>query len=192
MILASNSPRRKEILENFGFNLKIITKNIEEISDKKEITDKIMDIANKKVLVVAKDYPNEYVVGSDTVVVIDNEILGKPKNEIEIYTMLKKLSNREHEVITSFSLVNISKNLSISDFEISKVQFKNISDEDIKWYIGTKEPFDKAGAYGIQGKGSYFVEKIQGDFFSIMGFPIGKFVRTLNKIGISLNDIDKL
>lgn len=192
MILASNSPRRKEILENFGFNLKIITKNIEEISDKKNITDKIMDIANKKVLVVAKDYPNEYVVGSDTVVVIDNEILGKPKNEIEIYNMLKKLSNREHEVITSFSLVNISKNLSISDFEISKVQFKNISDEDIKWYIGTKEPFDKAGAYGIQGKGSYFVEKIQGDFFSIMGFPIGKFVRTLNKIGISLNDIDKL
>lgn len=192
MILASNSPRRKEILENFGFNLKIITKNIEEISDKKNITDKIIDIANKKVLVVAKDYPNEYVVGSDTVVVIDNEILGKPKNEIEIYNMLKKLSNREHEVITSFSLVNISKNLSISDFEISKVQFKNISDEDIKWYIGTKEPFDKAGAYGIQGKGSYFVEKIQGDFFSIMGFPIGKFVRTLNKIGISLNDIDKL
>ncbi|MCI6153263.1 MAG: Maf family protein [Fusobacterium perfoetens] len=192
MILASNSPRRKEILENFGFNLKIITKNIEEISDKKNITDKIMDIANKKVLVVAKDYPNEYVIGSDTVVVIDNEILGKPKNEIEIYNMLKKLSNREHEVITSFSLVNISKNLSISDFEISKVQFKNISDEDIKWYIGTKEPFDKAGAYGIQGKGSYFVEKIQGDFFSIMGFPIGKFVRTLNKIGISLNDIDKL
>ncbi|WP_027129346.1 nucleoside triphosphate pyrophosphatase [Fusobacterium perfoetens] len=192
MILASNSPRRKEILENFGFNLKIITKNIEEISDKKNITDKIMDIANKKVLAVAKDYPNEYVVGSDTVVVIDNEILGKPKNENEIYTMLKKLSNREHEVITSFSLVNISKNLSISDFEISKVQFKNISDEEIKWYIDTKEPFDKAGAYGIQGKGSYFVEKIQGDFFSIMGFPIGKFVRTLNKIGISLSDIDKL
>ncbi|NME35891.1 MULTISPECIES: nucleoside triphosphate pyrophosphatase [Fusobacterium] len=192
MILASNSPRRKEILENFGFNLKIITKNIKEISDKKNITDKIMDIANKKVLAVAKDYPNDYVVGSDTVVVIDNEILGKPKNENEIYNMLKKLSNREHEVITSFSLVNISKNLSISDFEISKVQFKNISDEDIKWYIDTKEPFDKAGAYGIQGKGSFFVEKIQGDFFSIMGFPIGKFVRTLNKIGISLSDIDKL
>lgn len=192
MILASNSPRRKEILENFGFNLKIITKNIEEISDKKEITDKIMDIANKKVLAVAKDYPNEYVVGSDTVVVVDNEILGKPKDEKDIYNMLRKLSNKEHEVITSFSLVNISKNLSISDFEISKVYFKNISDEEIKWYIGTKEPFDKAGAYGIQGKGSYFVEKIQGDFFSIMGFPIGKFVRTLNKIGISLNDIDKL
>lgn len=192
MILASNSPRRKEILENFGFNLKIISKNIEEVSNKKYITDKIIDIANKKVLAVAKDYPNEYVVASDTVVVVDNEILGKPKNKNEIYNMLKKLSNREHEVITSFSLVNISKNLSISDFEISKVQFKSISDEDIKWYINTNEPFDKAGAYGIQGKGSFFVEKIQGDFFSIMGFPIGKFVRTLNKIGISLSDIDKL
>lgn len=192
MILASNSPRRKEILENFGFSLEIKTKNIEEISDEKEIIKKVEDIARKKVMAVAIDNPNEFVIGADTVVVIDNKILGKPKNEKNIYEMLHLLSGRTHQVITSFSFINISKNIDIKDSQISDVSFKNISDEEIKWYIDTKEPFDKAGSYGIQGKGSYFVEKIDGDFFSVMGFPIGKFVRTLANIGISLEEIKKL
>lgn len=192
MILASNSPRRKEILENFGFSLEIKTKNIEEISDEKEIIKKVEDIARKKVMAVAMDNPNEFVIGADTVVVIDNKILGKPKNEKDIYEMLHLLSGRTHQVITSFSFINISKNIDIKDSQISDVSFKNISDEEIKWYIDTKEPFDKAGSYGIQGKGSYFVEKIDGDFFSVMGFPIGKFVRTLANIGISLEEIKKL
>lgn len=192
MILASNSPRRKEILENFGFSLEIKTKNIEEISDEKEIIKKVEDIARKKVMAVSMDNPNEFVVGADTVVVIDNKILGKPKNEKDIYEMLHLLSGRTHQVITSFSFINISKNIDIKDSQISEVSFKNISDEEIKWYIDTKEPFDKAGSYGIQGKGSYFVENINGDFFSVMGFPIGKFVRTLANIGISLEEIKKL
>lgn len=192
MILASNSPRRKEILENFGFSLEIKTKNIEEISDEKEIIKKVEDIARKKVMAVAMDNPNEFVIGADTVVVIDNKILGKPKNEKDIYEMLHLLSGRTHQVITSFSFINISKNIDIKDSQISDVSFKNISDEEIKWYIDTKEPFDKAGSYGIQGKGSYFVEKIDGDFFSVMGFPIGKFVRTLANIDISLEEIKKL
>lgn len=192
MILASNSPRRKEILENFGFNLKIITKNIDEVSDEKDIIKKIEDIANKKVLAVAESYPNEFVIGADTVVVIDDLILGKPKNKKDIYDMLHLLSGKSHKVITSFSLVNISKNIFIRDSEISNVYFKNITDEEIAWYINTKEPFDKAGAYGIQGKGSYFVEKIDGDFFAVMGFPIGKFVRTLAENNISLKDIKNL
>ncbi|WP_300328869.1 nucleoside triphosphate pyrophosphatase [Fusobacterium sp.] len=192
MILASNSPRRKEILENFGFSLEIKTKNIEEISDEKEIIKKVEDIARKKVMAVAMDNPNEFVIGADTVVVIDNKILGKPKSEKDIYEMLHLLSGRTHQVITSFSFINISKNIDIKDSQISDVSFKNISDEEIKWYIDTKEPFDKAGSYGIQGKGSYFVEKIDGDFFSVMGFPIGKFVRTLANIDISLEEIKKL
>ena len=192
MILASNSPRRKEILENFGFNLKVITKNIEEVSDEKDIIKRIEDIARKKVLAVAEVYPNEFVVGADTVVVVDDKILGKPKDKKDIYEMLHSLSGKSHKVITSFSFVNISKNISISDSEVSEVYFKNITDEEISWYIDTKEPFDKAGSYGIQGKGSYFVERIDGDFFAVMGFPIGKFVRTLVKNNISLDDIKKL
>ena len=192
MILASNSPRRKEILENFGFNLKVITKNIDEVSDEEDIIKRIEDIARKKVLAVAEVYPNEFVVGADTVVVVDDKILGKPKDKKDIYEMLHSLSGRSHKVITSFSFVNISKNISISDSEVSEVYFKNITDEEISWYIDTKEPFDKAGSYGIQGKGSYFVERIDGDFFAVMGFPIGKFVRALAKNSISLDDIKKL
>ena len=192
MILASASPRRKEILENFGFSFKTIVKNIDETSDKTHAEEKILEIAEKKARAVAIDFPDENVVGADTVVVVDGKILGKPKNKEEAFSMLKSLSGRSHEVITAFSFININKNISYSDYEITKVYFKNLTDDEINWYINTKEPMDKAGAYGIQGKGAFFVEKIEGDFFSVMGFPLGKFVRFLNKTGFNLNDLEKI
>lgn len=192
MILASASPRRKEILENFGFSFKTIVKNIDETSDKAKAEEKILEIAEKKARAAAIDFPDENVAGADTVVVVDGKILGKPKNEEEAFSMLKSLSGRSHEVITAFSFININKNISYSDYEITKVYFKNLTDDEINWYINTKEPMDKAGAYGIQGKGAFFVEKIEGDFFSVMGFPLGKFVRFLNKTGFNLNDLEKI
>lgn len=192
MILASASPRRKEILENFGFSFKTIVKNIDETSDKTRAEEKILEIAEKKARAAAIDFPDENVIGADTVVVVDEKILGKPKDEKEAFSMLKSLSGRSHEVITAFSFININKNISYSDYEITKVYFKNLTDDEINWYINTKEPMDKAGAYGIQGKGAFFVEKIEGDFFSVMGFPLGKFVRFLNKTGFNLNDLEKI
>lgn len=192
MILASASPRRKEILENFGFSFKTIVKNIDETSDKTRAEEKILEIAEKKARAAAIDFPDENVVGADTVVVVDGKILGKPKNKEEAFSMLKYLSGRSHEVITAFSFININKNISYSDYEITKVYFKNLTDDEINWYINTKEPMDKAGAYGIQGKGAFFVEKIEGDFFSVMGFPLGKFVRFLNKTGFNLNNLEKI
>ncbi|MFR9019309.1 MAG: Maf family protein [Fusobacterium sp.] len=192
MILASASPRRKEILENFGFSFKTIVKNIDETSDKTRAEEKILEIAEKKAKAAAIDFPDENVVGADTVVVVDGKILGKPKDEKEAFSMLKSLSGRSHEVITAFSFININKNISYSDYEITKVYFKNLTDDEINWYINTKEPMDKAGAYGIQGKGAFFLEKIEGDFFSVMGFPLGKFVRFLNKTGFNLNDLEKI
>ena len=192
MILASASPRRKEILENFGFSFKTIVKNIDETSDKTRAEEKILEIAEKKARATAIDLPDENIVGADTVVVVDGKILGKPKDEKEAFSMLKSLSGRSHEVITAFSFININKNISYSDYEITKVYFKNLTDDEINWYINTKEPMDKAGAYGIQGKGAFFVEKIEGDFFSVMGFPLGKFVRFLNKTGFNLNDLEKI
>lgn len=192
MILASASPRRKEILENFGFSFKTIVKNIDETSDKTRAEEKILEIAEKKARAAAIDFPDENVVGADTVVVVDGKILGKPKDEKEAFSMLKSLSGRSHEVITAFSFININKNISYSDYEITKVYFKNLTDDEINWYINTKEPMDKAGAYGIQGKGAFFVEKIEGDFFSVMGFPLGKFVRFLNETGFNLNDLEKI
>lgn len=192
MILASASPRRKEILENFGFSFKTIVKNIDETSDKTHAEEKILEIAEKKARAAAINFPDENVVGADTVVVVDGKILGKPKNKEEAFSMLKSLSGRSHEVITAFSFININKNISYSDYEITKVYFKNLTDDEINWYINTKEPMDKAGAYGIQGKGAFFVEKIEGDFFSVMGFPLGKFVRFLNKTGFNLNNLEKI
>lgn len=192
MILASASPRRKEILENFGFSFKTIVKNIDETSNKTRAEEKILEIAEKKAKAAAIDFPDENVIGADTVVVVDGKILGKPKDEKEAFSMLKSLSGRSHEVITAFSFININKNISYSDYEITKVYFKNLTDDEINWYINTKEPMDKAGAYGIQGKGAFFVEKIEGDFFSVMGFPLGKFVRFLNKTGFNLNDLEKI
>lgn len=192
MILASKSPRRKEILENIGFNLVIKSEDIEEVSDKIEVVEKIKDIAYKKVEAVAKKYPNEYVVGADTIVEVDGDIIGKPKDEEEAKKILQRLSNRSHNVITAFSFINKSKDICIKDVVITKVYFKELSPEMIEWYIASKEPMDKAGAYGIQDKGSIFVEKIEGDFFTVMGFPIERFMKRLNELGIKLKDIERI
>ncbi|MFA6709199.1 MAG: Maf family protein [Fusobacterium sp.] len=192
MILASKSPRRKEILENFGFNLQIKTKEIEEVSSKENIIEKIKDISNKKAYEVANENKDDFIVSADTIVSINNKILGKPKNQEDVYNMLRELSGKSHEVITAFSIININKNIYYSDAEITKVFFNEITDAEIKWYIETKEPFDKAGSYGIQGKGALFVNKIEGDFFSVMGFPLGKFLRALKKLNIDLNCLEKL
>lgn len=192
MILASKSPRRKEILENIGFNLVIKSEDIEEVSDKIEVVEKIKDIAYKKVEAVAKKYPNEYVVGADTIVEVDGDIIGKPKDEEEAKKILQRLSNRSHNVITAFSFINKSKDICIKDVAIIKVYFKDLSPEMIEWYIASKEPMDKAGAYGIQDKGSIFVEKIEGDFFTVMGFPVERFMERLNELGIKLKDIERI
>lgn len=192
MILASASPRRKEILENFGFSFRTIVKNIDEISNKSTAVEKIKDIAEKKAKAVAEDFPNEYVVGADTAVVVDGKILGKPHNRLEAFNMLKSLSGKSHEVITAFSFINLTEKILYSDCEVTKVYFKTLTDDEINWYIDTKEPMDKAGAYGIQGKGAFFVEKIEGDFFSVMGFPLGKFIRFLSSAGFDLNNLEKI
>lgn len=192
MILASKSPRRKEILEDTGFKIQIISAQVEETSSKDSITDKIMDIARKKTMAVAKMYPDEFVVGADTIVEVDGKIIGKPKNEADAFNTLKILSGREHNVITAYSLINLSKKIDITDYDITKVSFRELSDNMIKWYISTNEPMDKAGSYGIQGKGAVFVNGINGDFFSVMGLPIGKFVEKISQLGIELKEIENI
>ena len=192
MILASNSQRRQEILKDAGFNFKVITSNIEEISDKKNITERILDIAEKKLEQIAKNNINEFVLAADTVVELDGKILGKPKNREEAFRFLKSLSGKVHRVITAYVFKNISKNILIREVVISEVKFFDLDDETINWYLDTGEPFDKAGAYGIQGYGRILVEKINGDYYSIMGFPISNFLENLRKIGYKISQIDKI
>lgn len=192
MILASTSPRRKEILTKIGFNLEIKTKEVEEVSNKVDIYEKIEEIALKKAIGIALENPKEYVVSADTVIGLDGEIIGKANSENEAKKILKKLSGREHLVITAYSLINIEKNIKIVTHSVSKVFFKKLSNELIEWYLSTGEYTDKAGAYAIQGKGAIFVEKIEGDFLTIVGFPLSDFIDKLEKIGININDIDKI
>ena len=192
MILASNSKRRQEILKDAGFNFKVITSNIKEISDKKIITEKVLDIAEKKLEQIAKDNKNEFILAADTVVELNGKIFGKPKNREEASSFLKTLSGQIHRVITAYVFKNISKNILIKEIVVSEVKFFDLDDETINWYLDTGEPFDKAGAYGIQGYGRILVEKINGDFYSIMGFPISNFLENLRKIGYKISQIDKI
>lgn len=192
MILASNSPRRREILENLGFNLEIKVKEVDEISLKLETSEKIKEISYKKAIEVAKENITSFVVGADTVVELDGVILGKPKYKEEAREMLNKLSGRVHNVITAYTLINIERDIHITKCVESKVFFKKISEEEIDWYIESEEPMDKAGAYGIQGLGSIFVEKIEGDFYAIMGFPVNSFIETLQELGVSIKKIKEI
>ena len=192
MILASNSQRRQEILKDAGFNFRVITSNIEEISDKENVIERILDIAEKKLEQIAKNNVNEFILAADTVVELDKNIFGKPKDREEAFKFLKLLSGKIHRVITAYVFKNISKNILIREVVISEVKFFDLDDETINWYLDTGEPFDKAGAYGIQGYGRVLVEKIDGDYNSIMGFPISNFLKNLRKIGYKISQIDKI
>lgn len=136
----------------------------------------------KKGIDIASRQKSDLVISADTIVVLDNTVLGKPKDEIEARKMITSLSGRTHQVITGISLINLDNNKKIIDYVISNVKFKNLSEEDINDYIRTKESLDKAGAYGIQGYGALLVEEIQGDYFNIVGLPISRLSDLLKNI----------
>ncbi|WP_053831341.1 Maf family protein [Paraclostridium bifermentans] len=187
IILASGSPRRKEILENTNLKFSVITSDIDErIFENEEPIQLVLRLAFEKCMSVAQNNPSDLVIGADTIVVLDNEILGKPKNEEEAFNTLSKLSNREHQVITGMSIVNLENEKKLVDYAISNVKFKKLTDQDIKDYISTKECLDKAGSYGIQGYGALLVEEIKGDYFNIVGLPISKLSDIL-KINFNIN-----
>lgn len=187
IILASASPRRKEILENTKLKFRIIKSDVdEEILEGESPKQVAMRLSFEKCMDVASKHKSSLVIGADTIVVLDDMILGKPKDEDEAYDMLKKLSNTVHQVITGISLINLDGNKKIIDYVVSNVKFKDLSEEDIKDYIKTNESLDKAGAYGIQGYGALLVEEIQGDYFNIVGLPISK-ISDLLRIHFSIN-----
>lgn len=181
IILASKSPRRREILENTKVRFSIKESQIDEVIKADESPkETVMRLAYEKALDVANNNKESLVIGADTIVVINDQILGKPKNEEEAYNMIKLLSGKTHYVITGFALINLSLNKKVIDCEVSQVTFKELSEECIKDYLNTKESLDKAGAYGIQGYGGLLVNNIQGDYFNIVGLPISKISDCLN------------
>lgn len=175
VILASASPRRKQILENTKLQFSIEKSNINEVFFENETPENMVTrLAYEKAFDVAKYNQDKLVIGADTIVVLEDKVLGKPKDEQEAYDMIKNLSNKTHKVITGISLINLSINKIVKDYVVSYVTFKNLSEDSIKDYISTKESLDKAGAYGIQGYGALLVDHIQGDYFNIVGLPISK------------------
>lgn len=175
-ILASASPRRRELIKLINENTEFISADVDETVPETVNTEDAPEfLACKKALAVAKEYENDLVIGCDTSVIIDDIILGKPKDDSDAYNMLKLLSGRNHKVITGCCLVCNGKTLSFSC--VSKVKFYDLSDTEIKEYVKTGECNDKAGAYGIQGKGSLLVEKIDGDYFNIVGLPVSMLNR---------------
>lgn len=182
IVLASASPRRKELLERLNIQPIIAQKSISEKINSGELPEVVvMSLAFKKALAISYSYPDDIVIGADTIVVNDGVILGKPNDEGEAYKMLKNLSSKSHKVITGISILSQSKGIKIIDYESTIVKFRELSDRQIKNYIFTKEPLDKAGSYGIQGLGAVFVEKIDGCYFNVVGLPLSKLDNLLRK-----------
>ncbi|MDI6779528.1 MAG: Maf family protein [Bacteroidota bacterium] len=181
IILASASPRRQELLRQIGIDFEVRTSSVDEIFDKSISPERnAVRLAELKAFEVANDFDDAFIIGADTIVVINDEILGKPANDEDAFTILKKLSRNEHRVFTGFAIVDKPSNKYISDYEETVVKFRELDDDEILSYIKSKSPNDKAGAYGIQDDfGSVFVERINGCFYNVVGFPISKFYITL-------------
>ena len=179
LILASNSPRRKEILQNNGFTFKVIPSNVEEKPINNTSPENYVKyLAELKATDVYLKYKN-VVLGADTIVVLDNKILGKPKDSIDAYNTLKSLSNNTHIVLTGYCIISDSKK--IVGVDKTYVTFNELSDELINSYIDKKLCFDKAGSYGIQD-GFPLVSNIKGDYDNVVGLPIKKIKRILKDL----------
>lgn len=187
IVLASASPRRKALLENLGLVFEAIPADIDETIDGEFSEQLIEKLALDKADYVAQKLTESaIVIGSDTVVVVDNQILGKPKDKDDAERMLKLLSGKTHEVISAIALIDTSDNTILCDSVISKVKFRKLEDSEIENYINTGEPDDKAGAYAIQGFASVFVESIDGCYNNIVGISVYKLAQMLKKFGINI------
>lgn len=187
-ILASASPRRKELLSIYVKDFKIMPADIDEtVPDNIALEDAPLYIAKEKaVAVFNKLNEDEIIITADTIVLLDNKIYGKPKNKLDAYNMIKTLSGKTHQVITGVCCYSKDKQINIEFSDVTNVSFTDISDEIIEKYLENAEYIDKAGAYAVQGLASMFVEKIDGSYDNIVGLPMGRLARNLIKYKINL------
>jgi septum formation protein len=184
LILASASPRRQELLRSVGLKFKTIPAHVNENYLAGESPRQhVKRLSNDKAIVIAKKYPEAWVLGSDTIVVIDGLILGKPKNKNQALGMLRKLSGREHNVFTGFTIAHAAARIYQTKVIQSTVQFKKISPTEMKWYVACDEPYDKAGGYALQGKGAYFIQSIRGSYTNVIGLPLCEILEELKYFG---------
>jgi septum formation protein len=181
-ILASASPRRSELLRMVGFPFEVIPSQVAEIyHDHLTPIEYVLQNARKKGEAVAMAYPQSVVIAADTVVVLKGELLEKPKDKPHARQLLQKLSGQMHQVYTGFGLINKAGNKILLEYEKTDVTFRQLSNHMIEWYLETDEPYDKAGAYGAQGKGALLIASVHGCYFNVIGLPLSKFFQVLNK-----------
>jgi len=180
-ILASNSPRRNELLKLLDIKFTVLASDIcEEIMNGLSNEEVVMDLALQKAKHISDLHPSSYVLGFDTLVILEGIPLGKPINEQDAFRMLKALSGKTHTVLTGCAIVKGS--FEEVFYDSAEVDFADLNDDEINEYIESREPFDKAGAYGIQGIGAKFIKKINGDYYSVMGMPVYKLYNKLKNL----------
>ncbi len=187
ILLASASPRRLELLQSLGFTVRVEPSRYDEPDDP-TATPRELAIrhAAAKAREVRARFPDEVVVAADTVVDVDGRALGKPRDAAAAYEMLRMLSGYEHLVHTAYAIALPGRAELFEDAAMTRVRFYELDDEEISAYIASGEPMDKAGAYGIQGRAASLVASIEGDFYTVMGFPLARFVRALRRLGFAL------
>lgn len=182
IILASTSPRRKQLLNMIGLKFDVIPSNVDEdLTLKMKPEDFVQFYAQEKANDVAKVHPDHLTIGADTVVVFDEQIIGKPRDKDDSYNMLMSLSGNTHKVLTGISMHCSKRQINDTFFARTDVTFNHLCDTDISYYIETYRPFDKAGSYGIQDWFSVCVKKIDGCFYNVMGFPLSAFYEYYKK-----------
>ena len=187
LVLASQSPRREQLLKMLGLRFDVVPANVDETYRRNENAKAHAErLAREKALAVAALRPDALVIGSDTVVVLDRKVLGKPRDAEEAVTMLLRLQGRTHRVETGIAVATPDR-LLLSGVESVRVHFRSFDRTIAEEYVRTTEPMDKAGAYGIQGYGAAVVERIHGDYFAVMGLPIGRLLALLQAAGWRYN-----
>ena len=186
IVLASKSPRRKELLSLLDLDFQIITADIDETMDPSlPVTDEVARISYEKALAVATTFaPDTVIISADTIVELGGQLMGKPTDEYDAVHMLKNLSGNTHNVHTAVTVLSGDKHE--TRIVTTAVTFRDITDEEIIAYVKTGEPMDKAGAYGIQGRASKFVQKIDGDYFNVVGLPVCELTLILKKFDINI------
>ena len=186
IVLASQSPRRRQLLGQMGLEFTTQSPEIDEAAFQgRDARDLVQILSREKARWIAGQVdPETLVIGADTVVVRDGEILGKPKGEEEARAMLASLSGRTHQVCTGVTVCRGDKVL--TQVEETQVTFRPLTDQEIRQYVSTGEPMDKAGAYGIQGLGALFVERIEGDYYNVVGLPVCRLGQMLRRLGVEL------
>ena len=173
LLLASSSPRRADILRSVGWPFILVSGTVDETRyTNEEAVAYVRRLARAKAETAARSLSSGLVLGADTVVVVEGEILGQPLDDEDARRMLNLLSGRWHEVLTGVALLRAGEVTCVVDHEVTRVRFTSMSEEEISWYVNTREPRGKAGAYAVQGHAALFIEEIQGDYFNIVGLPI--------------------